>query len=389
VKDDHLSDLAFQVIAWEETGIEIGEIYLSYVNKEYRRGQEIEPELLVARERITNKVRKRVREVEEQIPKALAVLDQKECPDLDPKHTGDLGKWLPVYMHLYPDLPPEHIYNLAQLKPNDIRLLQADGAEDLVGITNLEGFNPRQQSQIKAWQEKPPVQLDKIAKFLDKLEFPLWFLDYETVSHAVPIYPGTKAYQEIPFQYSLHVLKKPDAELEHFEYLDKQDDLPVPRLLERLKQDLGDEGSILVWYQAFEKGRNDDMARLAPEHKDWLKSVNKRIIDLMIPFSSGWYIDKNFAGSASIKKVLPAIVPELSYKELDVADGMSAQASWYKAAIDKAQMKEKIFTDLIKYCFLDTLAMVEIYRFLVKLVEDGISDDNQKDEQLPDQPSLF
>ncbi|MEX0919790.1 MAG: DUF2779 domain-containing protein, partial [Candidatus Saccharimonadales bacterium] len=389
VKDDHLSDLAFQVIAWEEVGVDIDEIYLSYVNKEYKRGKQIEPELLVSKERITNKVRKRAREVREQIPEALAVLDRKECPDLDPKYARDLGKWLPVYMHLHPDLPPEHIYNLAQLKPADIKLLQAGGAEDLIGLNNLEGFNPRQQSQIKAWQEKPPIKLDKIAEFLDKLEFPLWFLDYETVSHAVPIYPGTRAYQEIPFQYSLHLLESPDGELKHFEYLHKDDDLPVPRLLEKLKQDLGDEGSILVWYQAFEKGRNDDMARLSPEYRDWLKSINKRIVDLMIPFSSGWYIDKNFAGSASIKKVLPAIVPELSYRELDVADGMSAQASWYRAAIEKMQIKEKIFADLIKYCSLDTLAMVEIYRFLVKLVENEISDDSQNHQDQPNQPSLF
>ncbi len=397
VKDDHLSDLAFQAVAWEEMGVKVGDIYLLYVNKEYKRGENIEPELLVSQKKITYKVKQRIPEVEQQIPKALKVLDQKTCPDLGLEYAGNLGIWLPMYLHLNPELPPEHIYKLAQLKPEDVKLLHAGGVDSLKQVNDLEGFNARQQSQIKAWQETPPIELEKIEKFLNKLEFPLWFLDYETVSHSVPIYPGTGAYQEIPFQYSLHVLDSPGGELQHFEYLDRGDDNPTPRLLERLHQDLGGEGSILVWYQAFEMGRNSDMGELVPEYKSWMKQVNKRIVDLMIPFSKGWYIDKSFAGSASIKKVLPAIAPELSYRDLDIADGMSAQSSWYKAAIEKAPDKDKIFDDLVKYCALDTLAMVEIYRFLVELVEKGQnnedikkdSDDTGGFNNRPSQTSLF
>lgn len=371
VKDDHLLDLAFQVAAWEEIGIEIGRIYVYYVNRDYVRGETINPEQLVGKEEVTEQVREQVPKVLRLIPEALATMQQSKCPDLDPGLARNLGVWMPLYFHLHPDLASDHPYRLTQFKPDDLERLQQGEWGSLADIDHLSAFNARQQGQIHAWQtKKPQFQPAKIKQFLDSFEFPLWFLDYETISHAVPIYPGTSAYQDVPFQYSLHKLESPDGELEHYEYLATSEDFPVPKLVEKLQEHLDGPGTILVWYENFEKTMNSRMGEFCPEYADWLAEINGRIKDLMVPFARGWYVDKYFAGSASIKNVLPVLVPELSYKELGVQDGGSAQAVWYEAVFG-GQASAKVFDELRKYCTLDTLAMVEIYRFLHRLVQDG------------------
>jgi hypothetical protein len=117
---------------------------------------------------------------------------------------------------------------------------------------------------------------------------------------------------------------------------------------------------------SFEKNCNTLLGTLLPEHAEFYEKLNDRIVDLMVPFSQNWYVDSDFYGSASIKKVLPVLVPSLSHKDLDISDGSSAQRLWMEAILDgkRPDEKDKILDDLIKYCKLDTLAMVEIFRKL-------------------------
>ena len=109
------------------------------------------------------------------------------------------------------------------------------------------------------------------------------------------------------------------------------------------------------------------MASHLPEYEEFYNDLNSRIVDLMLPFAKGWYAHKDFLGSSSIKNVLPVLVPELTYKSLGIQDGNTAQRQWMEAILDgdKNNEKEKILSDLIEYCKLDTLAMVEIYRKLM------------------------
>ncbi|KKK53797.1 hypothetical protein LCGC14_3091160, partial [marine sediment metagenome] len=168
------------------------------------------------------------------------------------------------------------------------------------------------------------------------------------------------------FQYSLHSIEKPGGEFKHVEYLHRDGSNPVPNLLNRLKKDIGPIGSVIVWYKSFEMGRNIEMAEMLPEFAEFLEGVNSRVVDLIEPFANGWFVDKDFFGSASIKSVLPVLVPKLSYKELGVQEGASAQRLWMDAVLrDKSGIdKEKLFSDLVEYCKMDTLAMVEIWKVL-------------------------
>ena len=138
--------------------------------------------------------------------------------------------------------------------------------------------------------------------------------------------------------------------------------------IERLQKDIGTSGTVLTWNMSYEKGCNDRMGKFYPKYKNFLEELNQRINDLMIPFSKMWFVDKDFFGSASLKNVMPVLVPELSYKELDVSDGLFARRVWTQTVLEgkNQDQKEKIMSDLSKHCTLDTFAMVRILEELRK-----------------------
>jgi len=147
----------------------------------------------------------------------------------------------------------------------------------------------------------PVVDIDDIENFLGILQYPLYFLDYETYSSAVPIIEGAKPQSPIPFQFSLHVLAE-DGTLRHHEYLADKAQMPL-EMIEALKASIGNRGSIISWHKAFENARNKEMAALYPDHAEFLNDVIERIADLEDVFKTG-YVDIRFGGSTSIKKVL-------------------------------------------------------------------------------------
>lgn len=160
--------------------------------------------------------------------------------------------------------------------------------------------------------------------------------------------------------------------MKHISYLHKDDSNPAEALSQSLKQHIGTKGSVITWNMSFEKSCNTLLGTLLPHYRDFFEEVNSRVVDLMLPFSNGWYVDKNFLGSASIKKVLPVLVPELSYAALGIHEGAAAQRLWMEAVLygKRDGEKEQILVDLFEYCGLDTLAMVEIYRYLCNFIRE-------------------
>lgn len=326
-KVEHEFDLAFQTAVLEGTGLKVRNIYVIHVNNQYVRNGAIEADKITVTEEVTDKVRKRSEATAKYMPLALITAQQKTMPDPSPDlaKLGSKKSWLQVYEAIVPPTPKEY---------------PADTA--------------------------PTIQQDKVNDFLSQLKYPLYFLDYETLMSLVPYFDGHRPYQQVPFQYSLHILQSPDAELEWKEYLHRDNSDPARPLTEQLIKDIGDTGTVLVWYEGFEKARNTELGEMLPEYKEAMESINDRVIDLMVPFKSKWYDDVRFGGSASIKQVLPVLCPELSYKDLGIQEGGSAQRLWMEAVLDekRADQKEQILADLIEYCKLDTLAMVEIYKKL-------------------------
>jgi hypothetical protein len=212
------------------------------------------------------------------------------------------------------------------------------------------------------------IDTDEIKSFLKGLKYPLYFMDFETFATGVPIYDGTSPYQNIPFQFSLHVLTKQGAMVEHYSYLAEGKDDPRPGFLAELKQDIGPKGSILVYYAAFEKSRLKELAGAFPEYQEWVDSVIGRIVDMNVPFRDFSYYHPQQLGSSSLKHVLPALT-NLSYEDLEIGEGTTASLKFMEAAFGNISDAErrKIRTDLLTYCGQDTGGMIDILNKLYYL----------------------
>lgn len=381
-KPEHEYDLAFQVLVLEKSGLSIRNISVIHANKEYVRKGEIDPNKITARTDITDEVRSLASTTLLQIDMAFNTLAQKDLPDISPRFVNQVNlprvgsqwmqEWLSIYKTLIPNLDPYSIYNLSYPSPEQIGKLEDKGIELIKDIPEDLALREKQLVQIQTTRDnKRIIKKEEIKNLLDTFQYPLYFFDYETCSSVIPQFDGGSPYTDYPFQYSLHILESPEAELKHVEYLHNENSNPMPGLLDQLQKDIGETGTVLTWNMSYEKGCNDRMAKLYPEYEDFLASLNERINDLMLPFSKVMFFDKDFMGSASVKKVMPVLAPELSYKELNVGDGLLARRMWTETVLKSkhAHKKAEIMYDLSKYCTLDTFAMVRILEELRKIVK--------------------
>lgn len=370
-KAEYIADLAFQKVAWEESGITIGRVFIIHVNSKYtREGEVVARELLVVKE-VTSEVEAILARTISGILKALDIVASPKCPPAGPLDGNDYYRWMEVYRGLNPEaISSRSIFNLTRMNLALARKLNGMGIHDITDIPPSFELKPQQHTQILSTRAgRPTLHPAKIARELRKLKYPLYFLDYETVGPGIPLYNGTRPYQAVPFQYSLHILTA-KGELSQREFLARGTADPVPDLVQQLREDIGPEGSVVVWNKSFEMKVNDTMGDRFTEHKAFLKSVNRRVYDLMEVFMKGLYADPGFLGSASIKRVLPVLVPEMSYKTLGIQEGQTASRKWQQIAVGEitGDDAEQAYHNLLEYCGQDTLAMVRIYEFLCQIV---------------------
>ena len=324
---------------------------------------------------MTDDVKDKITQTRANLLDLFKVLESKTQPDLSPRYTtGRLSDWMDVFKFIHQDLDKFSIYNLCRLSPSLIGELEDIDVKLIQDIPSNIKLATKQQGQVEATKlDGQIIDKKRIKEFIDQIKYPLYFLDYETMSGVIPTFDGTKPYQQLPFQYSLYVIDRPGAEAKHLEYLHRENTFPCLPMLKRLKEDIGTEGTIFVWHESFEKSRNTELGELFPEYADFMASVNDRIIDLKTPFSKDWFIDKNFFGSASIKDVMPALVTDLSYKELLIHEGNAAQQVWMETVLEgkNTEKRDEIMNALIEYCKLDTLAMVRLLEILQnQVIED-------------------
>jgi predicted RecB family nuclease len=204
---------------------------------------------------------------------------------------------------------------------------------------------------------------------LAKIEWPAAYLDFETVATAVPLYPGIAPYQQITTQFSVHVCDEPGHVIRHHEYLADPTRDCQRELAERLLEALDGTKSVIVYHASFEKGRLTDLAKLFQDLAPQLQNVSDRLVDLEVVIRNGYY-HSDFRGSYSIKRVLPVLVPDLSYEGLPIGDGDTAVAQFARMALGQYETEEVavIRRQLLDYCVLDTLAMVRLHQRLVEIV---------------------
>jgi hypothetical protein len=306
-----------------------------------------------------------MKEVEADVPRALAVLKWKKDPDethllacKNPVTCKNIRYWLRDLLpsrlsELLTELPPKMVSEMIE--------------EEVVASPQLT------QKFLKTMKVRTPEQrwpksidVEAIGEELAGLEYPLHFLDYETYGPAIPPFDDFSPYQQTPFQFSVIVVPKPGAEAIRNDFLKATFEDPVPELVAQLRKAIGDKGTVLVWNERFEKGCNEQMAKRMPEYADFLMDVNSRVYDLMSVFKKKHYRLPEFKASSSLKIVLPTLIPKLSYKDLEIQGGTLASASWPIVADPKAppEARTKLYQDMVDYCHRDTDGMVKILEHL-------------------------
>jgi hypothetical protein len=218
---------------------------------------------------------------------------------------------------------------------------------------------------------KPHVDRPALAAFLGQLEYPVSFLDFETFATAIPLFDGSRPFQQIPFQYSLHILRRPVAtsRLDHRQFLAEGTADPRPEFMRQLRDTLPETGSVVTYNASFETERLKESSELLPEFKPWLRKVTPRIVDLLLPFRGFRYYHPQQHGSASMKAVLPAMTGK-GYENLAIQEGGAASREFLRVTFGEVSKAErvKVRRQLEDYCGLDTMGMIEILTVLKTLI---------------------
>jgi hypothetical protein len=367
-------DLAFQYNVMEEFGAAPKRTFLVRMNKDYMREGELDIEKLFTKEDFTERVKAVAKQVKEEMLLAYEILSSPKEPV---GHCRCISRGRSAHCTTFsysnPDVPPYSVHDISRIGNSKRKLeeLVDSGIFSLADVPHDFPLSDKQWNQIKAFQTgRTVINHEEIGEFLEKIVFPAAFFDYETYAAAIPRFDGYSPFKHIPFQFSLHILQNLEAEPEHKEFLYTKKDRPDQALINYLKENLPEKGSVIVWSKKFEKGINDDLAKRNPEASTFLGDVNSRIVDLMDIFSDELYVHPDFKGKTSIKYILPVLVPSLSYKALKIQEGASAMDTWNRIVTDQFSPSdaEQAAANLREYCKLDTYAMYAIWRELFKLI---------------------
>ncbi|QNA44307.1 DUF2779 domain-containing protein [Lacibacter sediminis] len=368
VKDQHIKDAALQYYVISNAGLTLSDIYIVHLNTEYVRQGELDVTQLFNTVSIKKEVLALQNEVENWIAENKRVLELKVEPSKD-IGTHCFDPYECEYMeHCWSHVPEVSVFNLSRMKAMKKFELYYQGILEFHQLPNGYRLTSSQRLQVETYlKDYIQIETNELRNWVQQLKYPLVFMDFETFMPAVPLYNNSQPYQHVPFQFSVHVQEVPDTQLKHYEFLGKPEADPRKEFINQLIAATKGKGHIVVYNKAFESSRLKELQDLFPEHKTDIDKMLKRIIDLMEPFQKKWYYSPSMNGSYSIKSVLPALVPELSYKELEIGEGGSAMAAYEGLLnIDGAAEKKRIRESLLEYCKLDTLAMVKI---LEKLAE--------------------
>jgi hypothetical protein len=372
VKPEHIPDMAFQKLAFESAGYTINATKVVHLNKEYIRcGASVDPKSFFITEDVTEKVMTILPEVCDQVAFALDNMSQPDEPTTCHCRSMSRGKHCPTFTYFNPDIPEYSVYDVSRMQGKKLAELVDSEIFNIKDIPDDFMLTANQQAQVDiAKRGAPHIDQEAIQRSLSELEFPLYFLDYESVNPAIPLVDGVRPHQQMVFQYSLHILDTPNSELRHTEHLSREaSSATLEALAAQMREDIGDIGSVIVWNKVFERDRNKELAELFPEYASFYESLNTRIYDLMDVFAKNYYVHPGFLGKCSIKYVLPVLVPELSYKDLAIGKGDIASVRWYEIVTsENTSDADQVFADLLAYCKLDTLAMVKIYEHLTSTI---------------------
>ncbi len=359
VKEHHWDDVAIQYYVLSGCGLPVHRAYLVHINNGYVRDGDIVPEELFVIQDITGVVKEKQASIPEKLAEMRTMLGGN-MPEVDiGPHCEDPYEcdFIPVCWEHVPD------YSVFSLRGRgaDTWELYRQGVVKLEDVP-LDSLNLMQRMQVEYYLDrKSHADPAKVRAFLGKLWYPLCFLDFETFASPIPLFDGTRPYQQVPFQYSLHQIAGEGKEPRHFEYLAQPGVDPRTEMTEKLLGEIPEGACVLAYNAAFERRVLRELGEALPKLRKRLNGVAEGIIDLMEPFKRRDIYHWRMNGSYSLKSVLPVLVPEMTYEGLDISNGaMASEAYLAMEAIADPGELARLRKALLDYCGQDTLGLVRL-----------------------------
>ena len=367
VSETYIKDAAIQYHTITNSGVDLKDISIVHINNQYTREGELDIHQLFTIESVYDQVLEFLPRIPNEVRRLKNVIESSEIPNVDiGPHCSDPYD-CDFKGTCWKHIPDYSVFNISRLNKDKKFDLYNQGVITLDDIDlNQTDLNPNQVLQVQSEiNGTSHIDFEEIGNFTNGLNYPLYFLDFETIGPAVPKYNGSRPYQQLVFQYSLHIQETSNSELEHSEYLADPSQDPRIGFIEQLIQDCGSRGDILVYNIGFERGKLKDLIDVLPQYSNELRGIVNRLKDLMVPFQQKWYYTPEMRGSYSIKSVLPALVPELSYNDLEIREGGTASNTFLSMVNGtfEGDVEDKR-SQLLEYCKLDTYAMVKILEIL-------------------------
>ena len=374
IKDIYIDDISYQTWVVKKCGLKVKKCFIVYVNSNYIKNGKLDKNEYFNIEDVTNELN--LNEIESRINELKKVINSEEEPNIDLSMACHDPYECPFFKYCTRNLETPNVFDIGWNMHFDKKLaLYYSNIISFDDILNNGGINPKVDTQLnyELYNYKPKINKESIERILSMLNYPLYFLDFESYQEAIPSIDGTKPYQQICFQYSLHYYLKRDGELLHKEYLsDDYDGNPMYGLCKQLCKDIPMNSCVVVYNQSFEKARLREMAELFPEFRDHLLNIRDNIVDIMLPFFNQDYYVKEMGGRWSIKVVLPALFPNdssLDYHNLEQVHKGDEASNAYLSLPNLSKEEEKeLRNNMLKYCELDTYAMAKIYEKLLEIV---------------------
>jgi hypothetical protein len=370
IKPQHIRDTALQYFVMTACGLPVEDIFIIHLNNSYTRTGPIVLKQLFNIVSVKPQVLAMQADIARQIDlsRSVLLLTQEpvmaigvHCRDPYPCEFID---------YCWAHIPDPSVFDLTGMQWGKKFQIYNSGIIEFHQLPEGYALTAAQSLQVRAHLDTHThIDRNAIRQWLQQLKYPLYFMDFETFGPPIPLYERSRPYQQIPVQFSVHVQRQPGSILEHYEYLGEPETDPRQEFLSQLLKAVGREGSVLVYNRSFESSRLSEIQTDFPTLHADIDNILNRLVDLMEPFREKWYYTPDMNGSYSIKSVLPALIPELSYKELEIGDGNSAMAA-FEGLLNITDNAERntVRAALLEYCKLDTLAMVRILEKLENIL---------------------
>lgn len=368
LKDVNYHDIGFQYYLYTGAGLKIDKCYLMCIDNTYVRNGDIEPDKLLKKIDVTEEIKTTYNKtIEDNVSEMVDAIADETYKEIGiGKHCNDPYD-CPLIDHCWSFLPERNVFLLYRNNKLPMTLIK-EGILELSKIPEKYELNEKHQIQVDCEKTgKPYIDKKRIKEFLFTIQYPAYYMDFETCSSVIPMFDKSSPYQQIPFQFSVHVVTEKGAEPEHFSFLADGTNDPRPEFMTKLKEVMGTKGSVIAFNAGFEIGVLRKCAELLPKYKKWVGSIEERMIDLLQPFRAFAYYHPKQDGSCSLKQVLPVLTGK-SYDDMEIGDGGTASAEYCRVTFtEDNQDKAKVRKLLEEYCGLDTMGMVDIVEQLYVL----------------------